>query len=216
MDKKKETDALNVLVAEYARLRNETLSLENHYDHVLAVAATLAGLLFIYGLQQGRKEVFVLLPALIYGIILYVLYFFNAMCVRGGYLRVIEKEINTLIGSERLIWENHLVPTFLSVGRCPAALGLDIVVLLLALGATTWSHYAVITSLPAPWPSVQLVTTIICVVLIAWAVRATYAASPRAHDLSEDILSGMTQSNVDRSRAKPREPQEVGGKGDAQ
>jgi hypothetical protein len=184
-----ETKPEDALMAEYARLRNETFSVEGRSDHVVGITVTLLGLLFLYGVREAHEEVFFILPFLVYALSFYVLKFFHDMCVRRGYLQALEGQINRMSGANVLIWENYLVPRFLLFARCAPGLGFNLVVLLLAVGIVAYSHYVVFISFSRVWFVIQLVLSIGFAVWIGWSSWVSATVSRDSQDLSKSLLA---------------------------
>jgi len=194
----------SVLLAEYARLRNETFSVEGRYDRIVGVAVTLLTLIVLYGAHEERKEVFFALPFLIYGLVFYVLYFFHAMCVRAGYLRAIEEEINRLIGRNVLIWENHVVPSFLRFTRCPPALAFNGIVVFLVPAVVLYSHYVVLVNSSWSWLLVQIALSLVCVSGVVLVVKDIALVSRHCLDYSNSVFSKGEESGHGKEHSVSR------------
>ena len=176
MNDRKEESIQTTILGEYERLRRETFAIDARNVRILSISASLTALLAGYGIKEGKSEVFLACPFIIYGIVFYILYYAHQMMVRHGYMIALEDEINRLLGKDILLWESFHVDKFIM--NAISAVTFNLILFFLNLGIIIYSHWRVFVKYPG---EIFLVHLVFSILLFGWTLIIIYKTS-KAHE----------------------------------
>lgn len=100
-----EKEKIDILLKVYEITGHEIQTRAGTNQRILGLGLTVLGAGFIYGVKEGVKEILLLVPVGLFGVMFHSIFLTTGIMTLGGYRRYLEEKINTILGEHNLIWE---------------------------------------------------------------------------------------------------------------